>query len=186
MYFSVNLSKGGENYTSHEEERARGCASKGIGFVCSKIAPLSILRSSFDRFVRHSHHTTRDLVPKAKVLRCPANTMHCRIGGGVAVSGGEGHVQWGVAHQWGEGGWTLLLTCLMAGRDVASSMGEGVKQRSHCSQNYWSSNTTSRLFQRQRSKKRLQKVTNVLLSSISNDCPPLDNRGKKTGHDSVS
>ena len=39
---------------------------------------------------------TRDLAPKAKVLRCPGTTMHYRISEGVACSVG-------VAHQWGGG-----------------------------------------------------------------------------------
>ena len=44
---------------------------------------------------------TRDLAPNAKVLGCPATTIHNHI------SGGWWHVQWRVAHhQWG-GGWHM-------------------------------------------------------------------------------
>ena len=44
------------------------------------------------------------------------------------------------------GGLTLVFNWLMA--SGVTSMGGGVKQRSHCWQNHWSSNTTSRLFKR--------------------------------------
>ena len=57
-----------------------------------------------------------------------ADVLHCQ---GVALSMGGGAFPWGVA---------------------LSMAGDQLNQKSCCSRNHWSSNTTSRLFQRQRSK----------------------------------
>ncbi len=53
------------------------------------------------------------------------------------------------------GGLTLVLTWLKAGRRWHPWGGGQLNQRFCCSQNHWSSNTTSRLFQRQRSNYNL-------------------------------
>ena len=65
--------------------------------------------------------------------------MALSMGGGMSMGGGTFH-----------GGLTLVLAWLMAGRGVAS-MGGGVKQRSRWAWMTVCSNTTSCLFQRQRS-----------------------------------
>ena len=91
--------------------------------------------------------STRDVAPKAKVLRC--HEHHRR--GGVSVGGGIFSRGWHVSM----GGWhiprgvTSILTWLMTGRGWHPWRGGG-KQRSQCLQNHCNSNTTSRLFQRQR------------------------------------
>ena len=85
--------------------------------------------------------STRDLAPKANVLRC--HHRHTPQWGGVALSMGGGISLGGVD----------FGPYLVEGWQGGGIYGGGgqLNQRSYCSQNHWSSNTTSRLFQRQRS-----------------------------------
>ncbi len=85
---------------------------------------------------------------KAKILRCPSPCTARRRGGCISGSG----TSVGVAY---EGGLTLVLW-----------WGRELNQRSRCSRNHFSSNTTSRLFQRQqRNKQVFAKIVSKLLSA---------------------
>ncbi len=86
---------------------------------------------------------TRDLAPKANVLRCHhRHTPQCNEGGGTFHGG--------VAYPWGGVWlWSLLGWWLAGGWHPWG--GGQLNQRSCCLRNHWSSNTISRLFQKQRS-----------------------------------
>ena len=80
---------------------------------------------------------TRDFGPKGQDTSLPpAIAIHHGEQGGMSVAGGGGTFH--------EGGLALVLIWLMAS-------GGGGKQRSHCSQNYWSCSATSCLFQKAQS-----------------------------------
>ena len=86
---------------------------------------------------------TRDLAPKAQVLRCRQSSPYTAASRGVAHYGGQ-HISGG-------------------------ALQGGVKQRSHCSQNHWSSYTTSVSLQQEMC--RLQKLGAALFRSWAK-CKP--------------